>query len=347
MPSCARIHNSPFIPLLFILFGTSALSAQGGYEIRKAILVLDPAPVYLEQPNPPTSDFEVNLKRIFADDRRADIRVIFGYEDYEDFKDPNDPGRADRLLKYLQSHHFTPITPTKELCQELGVRPEASNLRILEGFGSIGQTLRIALMWSSATSSAAKNIGVGYAQQMVCSEDALKFMQKAAEDSEVFFYIGHSRGGGGPDTFPPQTRPGNTENRQQVDFRYYGSEKPGLTSLSPHLGKSKVNPKFVALTGCLSDKHFHQWLTKEMAGNIFPTSVLLSTRLTRSTPWNSNIEGNDEALMALTTFLECLQQHKTEVEFRERLKACEIEGVRNPARHAWKLMALPKVKSSR
>jgi len=300
-----------------------------------------PPPVYLEEPNPPANDFEVNIRRVFAGDRMADIRVIFGYEDYEDFKDPNDPGRARRLVEYLTATHFVMIPVTEELAKELGVRPDAPNLRILQGPGIVGQTLRISLMWSAATTSTAKNLGSGYGQQLICSNDSLQFMQKAAAEAEVMYYIGHSRGGGGPDTFPPKTRKGTSENRQPVDFNYYGSNQPGLASLSSYFGSNKDNPKFIALTGCLSDKHFHNWLAKRLAGNTFPTSVLLSTRLTRSKPWENTIEGNDEAVMALVNLIQSLQKYQTAAEFKARLKQCEIEEMRDIYKDAWKLVTIP------
>lgn len=305
------------------------------------------APVYIEAPNPPVSAFETNLKRVFVDDRMADIRVTFGYEDAEDLKDPSDPTRALHLMQYLQAHHFERIKPTAELAEALGVRLEAPNLRILQGPGSVGQTLRVSLIWSAATSSTARNIGSGYVQQGICSTDALKFMQKAASDAEVMYYVGHSRAGGGPDTFPPRTRPNHGGKFQQVDFSYYGSEQPGLAALSPYFGKNKANPKFIALTGCRSERHFHQWLTRRLASSDFPTSIVLSSRLTRSMPWEDNIEGCDEALMVLVNLIECLQQHRTEAEFIERLKGCEIEAMREPKKNAWKLITIPEPRTQR
>ncbi|CAN5837774.1 hypothetical protein BH11VER1_BH11VER1_35460 [soil metagenome] len=305
------------------------------------VIIPEPPPVYVEAPNPPANDFEVNLKRVFADDQRADIRVTFGYEDATDLKDPSDPTRALHLMQYLQRHQFEILKPTAELAKELGVRLEAPNLRILQGPGSVGQTLRVALIWSAATSNTAQNIGSGRKQQWICSDDALKFMQKAATDAEIMYYIGHSRAGGGPDTFPPQTLPNNGGKFQQVDFGYYGTEQPGLAALSPYFGKNKANPKFIALTGCRSDRHFHQWLAKRLSNSDFPTSVLLSTRLTRSMPWEDEIDGCDEALMALVNLIETLQQHRTESEFKERLKTCEIEEMREQ-KYAWKMSTIPE-----
>lgn len=302
----------------------------------------EPPPVYVEAPNPPANEFEANIKRVFADDQMADIRVIFGYEDSEDFKAPSDPTRALHLMQYLSTHHFKMIPATEELAKKLGVRPEAPNLRIWQGPGCIGQTLRVALIWSAATSNTARNIGSGYRQQGICSEDALKFMQKAAADAEVMYYVGHSRAGGGPDTYLPHTRPSTGEKHQRVDFNYYGSEQPGLTALSPYFGKSKDNPKFIALTGCRSERHFHQWLAQRLAGSNFPTSVVLSTRLTRSMPWEDKIEGCDEALMVFVNLLESLQKHQTESEFLERLKGCEIEDMRDPKKNAWKFITIPE-----
>lgn len=327
--------------LLMVLSGVSVAIARDPLPRPKPVIVPEPPPVYVEAPNPPANDFEINIKRIFAGDQQADIRVTFGYEDAMDLKDPSDPTRALHLMQYLEKHQFEMVKPTAELAKELGVRLEAPNLRILQGPGSVGQTLRVSLIWSAATSSTAKNIGSGRKQQWICSEDALKFMQKSATDAEVMYYIGHSRAGGGPDTFPPQTLPNYGGKFQQVDFGYYGSAQPGLASLSSYFGKNKDNPKFIALTGCRSDRHFHQWLTKRLSGSEFPTSVLLSTRLTRSMPWEDKIEGCDEALMTLVNLIETLQQHRTEAEFKYRLKNCEIEEMRE-SQFAWKMSTIPE-----
>lgn len=296
---------------------------------------------------PANENFADNIQRVFSDDRQADIRVIFGYDNYEDMKDPNDPGRARNLMDYLTNHSFTPVTPTQLIADELGVPLDARNLRIFEGPGQWGFTLRVSLIWSSATSSTAKNIGSEYPVQLRCSETALKFMQRAASDAEVMVYIGHSRAGGGPDTFPPETLQHAVGERQQVDFSHYRSTRPGLSALGPYFLKARNNPHFIVWTGCFSDNHFRSWFARMLAGKTTPTSLVLSTRYISHKPWKKQIEGCDEALMVLVSLIEALQQVQPQAVFEERLKACEMDLMRNPLKPAWKLTSLPGARASR
>lgn len=288
----------------------------------------------------PEDDFTANTRRVFEGDQLADIRVTFGYDNWVDFKDPNDPGRARCFMVYLSQHMFVQTVCTEALAQELGVDADAQNLRIFEGPGYPGQRVRVALMWSAATSSTAKNIGAGYAKQLKCSGEALKFMQKAAADAEVMIYVGHSRGGGGPDTYPPQAVVGNAEDRQKVDFSYYRKERPGLVSLKPHLGKTPGKPYFMVWTGCFS-QDFSGWISDRFSGRTDPASVILSTRLTRQMPWIDAIEGADEGLMVVTRLIEALQQHQPRTLFLKNLQACEMEEMRVADKPEWRLLSLP------
>jgi hypothetical protein len=286
-------------------------------------------------------DFEENIQRVFADDQMADFRVIFGYDNNKDFMDPCDPVRARNLMTYLVSHSFTPVAITENQAEELGVPLTAQNLRVFAGPGSQGQSLRVSMIWSSATSSTAKNIGVGRNLQLRCSHEALKFMQKAATDAEVQVYVGHSREGGGPDTFPPVTLTNIGGDRQQVDYSYYGNSQPGLESLGSYFLKARKTPHLIAWTSCATDRHFRGWLSRVLSRKNSATSLVLSTRLTDHIPEQAQIEGRDEGLMVVTRLIEALQKHQSKVEFMQSLLSCEIDSLRVPLKPAWKLSALP------
>jgi len=138
-------------------------------------------PCHADEPAPVvTDDFADNIRRVFAD-----VRVVFGYEDVKDFDDPWDPLRAGNLIAYLLLNGFRDLPVTEMLAEEPGVNPDAPNLHVLHGPGMPGQTLRVAIIWSAATSQTARNIGVGSNLQMLRSGDALDFLQKAATDAEV------------------------------------------------------------------------------------------------------------------------------------------------------------------
>lgn len=294
-----------------------------------------------EEPSqPPKRDFEANIDRAFEGDQLADVRVTFGYDNWTDFKDPNDPGRAKALSAWLAAHGFVQTGCSPDLAEELGVSADAQNLRIFEGPGKDGQKIRVSLINSAASNSTAWNIGSGYARQQRCSAEALRFMQKSLESAEVSLYVGHSRDGGGPDTFPPQTVANYPGDRQKVDFAYYRKARPGLNSLSGHFRNASGRPYIIAWTGCLSER-FRGWMGDQMAGREHPASVILSSRLSRQMPWLEGIEGVDEALMVVTRVIQALMRHPSQAAFERSLLACELEEMRKPGAPEWHLYRVP------
>lgn len=285
--------------------------------------------------------FERNVERVFADDQVADVRIIFGYDNSADVRHVNDPFRAEYLLEYLKKSGYLPVAPDDTMRKKLGVTGEAKNLRVFEGAGLHGRRLQVSLIWSARTTSFARNIGSEYVEQIKCSEEALSFMQKAAEDAEVMMYVGHSREGGGPDTFPPEIKRGGGESLHRVDFAPYRANRPGLAALAGHFGKNKHKPCIVSWASCKSDNHFAGWMKRVMAGKEHDTSLLLSTRFTTYHAWIAEIADNDEGLMATVCLLEALQYAPSEKAFVKRLDRCEIESERLPGKPAWRLSFVP------
>lgn len=285
--------------------------------------------------------FEKNVERIFSDDNIADIRVVFGYDDYKGFLVTKDTFRAHRLIRHLQIRSFVEVKPTEELAKELGVPVDAQNLRIYEGDGKNGEKLRVSLIWSSATTDSAKNNGSEYALQRRCSRQALDFMKKAASSAEVMAYIGHSRGGGGPDTYPPETKGVDAEGFPVVDFSYYRRHQPGLESLRQEFLRSPHLPHVIAWTSCRSETHFSRWFANVLGRKDHATSLILATRLTSYMPTNQEIRDQDEGLMAFVCLLHALQYRQGKDVLVENLKQCEMEVEHNPKRAAWKLLAMP------
>jgi hypothetical protein len=286
-------------------------------------------------------DFGDNIRRVFADDQQADVRILFGYEDSKEFEDPWDPLRAENLTAYLLPHGFNNVPITPALAEELGVPASAPNLRVLRGPGMPGQTLRVAIMWSAASSKTAHNIGGGSNEQMRRSAEALRFLQKSATDAEVHIYLGHSRAGGDPDTFPPMIRPQFGFRRQKVDYSYYRDSLPGLSALRRCFKVSLEKPMIIAWTGCDSERHFRHWFADQLAEKRHLTSLLLSTRLAYRDPLQKTIEGRDEGLMATIRLIEALRQHQTGGAFRENLQVCEMEVRRKADKPLWKLLTIP------
>jgi hypothetical protein len=297
---------------------------------------------------PPASHglFESSMDRVFADGR-ADIRVVFGYDNYEGLKDPCDPARAKHFIQYLTSRSFAPIAPTPQLASDLGVPEDAlsQNMRVFGGMTVDGRRMRVALIWSSLTTSTAKNLGCDYSKQLVWSNVALNFMRKANMDSEVMMYVGHSRGGGGPDTYPPITLTGPNAAIQQVDYGYYRRHEPGLVAIESSFAKSENTPDFIMWTGCLSHDHFIGWLSSAVGGKHHPTSLILSTRLTNHIPGAPDIKETDESVMAAVSLMEALIFRQSQPVFEKSLLDCEIPEKCDALKPLWKITTLPGKKT--
>jgi hypothetical protein len=288
--------------------------------------------------------FESNMDRIFADGR-ADIRVVFGYDNYEGIKEPNDPARSKQFMRYLTSRSFALIAPTPELAASLGVPEDAANVRAYSGKTVDGRWLRVALIWSSLTTSTARNIGAGYIDQFKWSKVALNFMKKACAESEVMIYVGHSRGGGGPDTFPPEVLAGPNTRSQQVDYSYYRRNRPGLAALESTFAKAENVAPVIVWTGCQAHQHFCGWLTGYLSKKSQPTSLILSTRLTNHIPGAPEIVDTDESLMAAVSMMEALIFRESQPVLEKRLVNCEIPEKYDAFKPLWKITNVPGTKA--
>jgi hypothetical protein len=284
--------------------------------------------------------FEKTIKSIFADDGIADIRVTFGYDDTKDAREANDPIRAERFMNSLKELGFQEHPASEAAAKALGVPVEAPNLRILTGQTKKGQMLRVALMWSALSRSGTKNIGAGYKDQLLRSDEAMDFTKKACAEAEVMIYVGHSRSGGGPDTYPPETRPA-AGGVSSTDFSYYKKNRPGMQALGPYLKKREATPKLLSWTGCLSDEHFRSWFAECFSKKSHHTAVILSTRLTSYTPWENAVQGFDEGNMVALAILHALHEGSNREEMEAKLRACEMDQLRDFDKPAWRLTMLP------
>lgn len=288
--------------------------------------------------------FDKVVRSIFADDGIADIRVTFGYDDTKDTREANDPIRAERFMNSLKELGFQEHVTSEAAAKALGVPVDAPNLRILTGQTKKGQMLRVALMWSALSKSGSKNIGIGYREQLLRSEEAMDFTKKACAESEVMIYVGHSRSGGGPDTYPPETRPA-AGGVSTTDFSYYKRNRPGMQALGPYLKKKEATPKLVSWTGCLSDQHFRDWFAGCFSKKSHDTAVILSTRLTSYTPWENAVQGYDEGNMVALAIIQALHEGSSRESLEEKLRACEMHQLRDMDKPAWRLSLLPGARS--
>lgn len=122
--------------------------------------------------------------------------------------------------------------------------------------------------------------------------------------SDIVFYNGHSRTGGGPDFSPPLiTKSGG------VDYNHYQKEQPGFTDLLDDIERAKGarQPRLLGLFSCASNKHFLNTLlkTKPKMGVVSSEALL----------YQADAMGNMVAALTAVLKGEC------EPRFNERLRS--------------------------
>lgn len=88
------------------------------------------------------------------------------------------------------------------------------------------------------------------------SQNAEKTFFTGLRDSDVVFYNGHSRDGGGPDFRPPQL----TADKH-VDYPWYARERPQMKRLFDNLEAAQTQVRLLGLFSCSSSNHFLEELS--------------------------------------------------------------------------------------
>ena len=108
-------------------------------------------------------------------------------------------------------------------------------------------TVRVRLVHSAAGPDDDENRSDGFQSWM--SRQAERTFYSALTGSDVVFYNGHSRDGGGPDFAPPKLRWGHP------DYEWYTATRPGERRLLEAL-KGSVGARMLGLFSCASTGHF-------------------------------------------------------------------------------------------
>jgi len=136
------------------------------------------------------------------------------------------------------------------------------------------------------------------------SDRTYRLFRRSITKSDIVFYNGHSRTGGGPDFFPPQINKAG-----MVQYKRYQEERPGLKDLVEDLERAKGarQPRLLGLFSCASTKHFQQTIlkTKPKLGVIASEALLYQA------------DAMDNMLRALTAVL----RGECEPQFNKRLRA--------------------------
>ncbi len=175
----------------------------------------------------------------------VDIRIVLGYHDRD-----LDSFVGDRIMRQSMVKTLTAPCEANNLVQVCGFKQSVQEGDFFEkevmGPKGVLQTVRVTLTASSASPSDRLN----KVEQERQSAAAEKVFNEGIRDSDMLLYLGHARGGGGPDF-----RPAKRNARGATDLDFYRAEQPGLKALDEAFNNAKVNgqkktPKILGFLAC-------------------------------------------------------------------------------------------------
>lgn len=138
------------------------------------------------------------------------------------------------------------------------------------------------------------------------SERTKRLFRKALAASDIVFYNGHSRAGGGPDFFPPKIYKSGG-----IQYDWYKSERPGLNDLLNDLEATKRarQPRLLGVFSCASNKLFTDSIlaAKPKLGLIASESLLYQS----------------DAMENMVSALRAVLRGECEASFLKRLRATD------------------------
>jgi hypothetical protein len=136
------------------------------------------------------------------------------------------------------------------------------------------------------------------------SERTKRLFRKALAASDVVFYNGHSRAGGGPDFFPPRIYKSGG-----IQYDWYKREQPGIKDLLEDLEATKRarQPRLLGVFSCASSKLFTEAIlaTKPKLGLIASEALLYQ----------------GDAMQNMVAALRAVLKGECEATFNKRLRA--------------------------
>jgi hypothetical protein len=131
-------------------------------------------------------------------------------------------------------------------------------------------TVNVYTMNSSYSARNSENKTIYKVKQDQKTVAVRNFYGSAMANSDMVFYEGHSRDGGGPDFAPPRENGSGT-----VNYPWYRTNKPGLKHLLASLDNAARKPSQLGLFSCASRGHFLRALQQHAPGS----PIILSTRV--------------------------------------------------------------------
>lgn len=113
---------------------------------------------------------------------------------------------------------------------------------------------------------------------------------RGLHSSDVVFYVGHSRDGGGPDFRPPRLL-----SSGRVDYPWYRGQRRGINIMLEALQSSLVQSQIIGLFSCLSNQHFR----KRIHLVVPEARLILAENLSHFADFNQALIGALDAVLGM------------------------------------------------
>ena len=249
-----------------------------------------------------------------GNDRFFDVSLAFGYMDFAG-------QTADNYASYgFQAALMSRCQPGEFACG-FTRHPDDANLfykqiKILGPDGVLRlRTVRITIQSSSVSNIERDNRTELRDQQNRKSAETQKFFLSGLQNSDVVFYVGHARDGGGPDFSPPVLIKGS---QTKADYGWYHKNQPGVHAMVDALGAASHPAKIVGIFACYAEDHFSDLFKQILPGS----GVILSGQ--------QEFEASEaQAAASLDSILglKCADQFQQSVDLLKNVNKTVITGV--------------------
>lgn len=182
----------------------------------------------------------------FYRDSPTEIRVVFGYKDARPARFVGD--RYERLMFVEQI--TSQCSPGLSACDFARDRDDADLFyKSVTGVDGRPRQLILRVVNSSVGPDDDQNRRDRF--QTWQSRYARDIFLSGLSNSEVVFYDGHSRDGGGPDFSPPRLR-----GDKAPHYYWYSKARPGFKDMIGAVSDRVSRLKLIGLFSCGSEKHF-------------------------------------------------------------------------------------------
>ncbi len=186
-----------------------------------------------------------NIVKHLNKKKNLKITYVLGYKDARPARFVGDRYEKNTIVTKITS----PCSSHKRLCDFKRTKTDAYLFYKIQD----GKKLQLRLINSSATEDDDENREHPF-QKWKSKKVKSDFLASLSQ-SDILFYNGHSRSGGGPDFSPPYLKKDN-----QVDFSKYKNNLGSFPEIMSRYKKTKSSPSVLGLFSCNSTQHFEKSL---------------------------------------------------------------------------------------